>query len=41
MIQGVTVIEVWSDMVDQREWDREAMYRTVADVLDGLPDKSV
>ncbi|MFZ2102644.1 MAG: 2-hydroxyacyl-CoA dehydratase family protein [Oricola sp.] len=31
---GVRVIEIWSDMVDQREWDRDAMYRKVADVLD-------
>ena len=33
---GVHVIEIWSDMVDQREWDRDAMYRRVADVLDGM-----
>ncbi len=23
--QGVRVIEVWSDMVDQRDWDRDAV----------------
>lgn len=34
---GVRVIEVWSDMVDQREWDRDAMYRRIADVLDTIP----
>lgn len=31
---GVRVIEVWSDMVDQREWDREAMVARVGAELD-------
>lgn len=31
---GVKVIEIWSDMVDPREWDRRAMYDHVADELD-------
>ena len=31
---GVRVIEIWSDMVDRREWDRDAMYRVVTDALD-------
>lgn len=31
---GVRVIEIWSDMVDRREWDREAMVRRVSDALD-------
>lgn len=33
---GVTVIEVWSDMVDRREWDRDAMYQRVSAVLDDV-----
>lgn len=37
---GIRVIEIWSDMVDQREWDREAMYRKVADVLDDMPPRN-
>ena len=31
---GVTVIEVWSDMVDKRQWDRDAMVGRIAPVLD-------
>lgn len=31
---GVRVIEVWSDMVDRREWDREEMVRRVGAELD-------
>ncbi len=31
---GVRVIEVWSDMVDPRQWDREAMVARVAAELD-------
>ena len=37
---GVRVIEVWSDMVDRREWDRDAMYERVASELDRLPRRS-
>lgn len=37
---GVTVVEIWSDMVDQREWDRDEMYRKVAAVLDALPRRA-
>lgn len=31
---GVRVIEIWSDMVDRREWDRDEMVRRVTTVLD-------
>ena len=33
---GVRVIEIWSDMVDARDWDREAMTARVAAELDQL-----
>jgi len=33
---GVKVIEVWSDMVDQRDWDREAVVARITPVLDGI-----
>jgi benzoyl-CoA reductase/2-hydroxyglutaryl-CoA dehydratase subunit BcrC/BadD/HgdB len=31
---GVAVIEVWSDMVDQRDWDRKAVHGQVVRELD-------
>lgn len=31
---GVKVIEIWSDMVDPREWDRRAMYELVSGELE-------
>ena len=31
---GVRVIEVWSDMVDQRDWDRDAVVGQITPVLD-------
>jgi benzoyl-CoA reductase subunit B len=31
---GVAVIEVWSDMVDQRDWDRNAVHEQVVRELD-------
>ena len=34
---GVRVIEVWSDMVDPRQWDRDAMVAKVTPVLDDVP----
>lgn len=34
---GVRVIEIWADMVDQRDWDRRAMYDLIAGELDRLP----
>lgn len=36
---GVKVIEIWSDMVDRREWDRNAMEGHVAAALDALSRK--
>ncbi len=33
---GVRVIEVWSDMVDSRDWDREAVVARVVPVLDAV-----
>lgn len=33
---GVKVIEVWSDMVDQRDWDRDAVVRRITPVLDAV-----
>lgn len=33
---GVRVIEVWSDMVDKRQWNREAMIGRIAPVLDAV-----
>lgn len=39
---GVRVIEVWSDMVDQRQWNREEMTVRVSTVLDAvLAEKGV
>lgn len=38
---GITVIEIWSDMVDRREWDREDMVKRVASVLDEVKAKKV
>lgn len=37
---GVHVIEIWADMVDQRDWDRRAMFDRIAGELDrlGRPD---
>lgn len=32
--QGIKVIEVWSDMVDARSWDRDAMLKKVGEKLD-------
>ena len=37
---GVTVIEVWSDMVDPRDWDREAVVAQVTEALDNLEDRT-
>ena len=40
--QGVRVIEVWSDMVDQRDWDRDAVVGRITPVLDQvLREKSL
>ena len=33
---GIRVIEVWSDMVDKRQWDRAAMVEKIAPVLDAV-----
>ena len=33
---GVSVIEVWSDMVDPREWDRDAMVARIGKRLDEI-----
>jgi benzoyl-CoA reductase subunit B len=33
---GVHVIEIWADMVDQRDWNRRAMYERIAGELDRL-----
>ncbi|MFD1912176.1 2-hydroxyacyl-CoA dehydratase [Halodurantibacterium flavum] len=33
---GVRVIEIWSDMVDPRQWDRAAMIRSITPVLDEI-----
>lgn len=33
---GVKVVEVWSDMVDKRDWDREAVVSAVTPVLDAV-----
>jgi hypothetical protein len=33
---GVRVVEVWSDMVDPREWDRDAVTAEVAAALDDV-----
>jgi len=33
---GIRVIEVWSDMVDRRKWDREAMVARISPVLDAV-----
>jgi hypothetical protein len=33
---GIRVIEVWSDMVDKRQWDREAMVNRIAPVLNAV-----
>lgn len=33
---GVRVIEVWSDMVDKRQWNREAMVARISPVLDAV-----
>ncbi len=33
---GVHVIEIWADMVDQRYWDRRAMYDRIASELERL-----
>ncbi|WP_196260958.1 2-hydroxyacyl-CoA dehydratase family protein [Pelagibacterium limicola] len=33
---GIRVIEVWSDMVDRRRWDREAMVGRISPVLDAV-----
>lgn len=33
---GIHVIEIWSDMVDRRDWDREAMIRKVSGALDAI-----
>lgn len=33
---GVHVIEIWADMVDQRDWDRRATYERIARELDRL-----
>ena len=37
---GVTVIEVWSDMVDPRDWDREAVVAQVTEALDKLEERT-
>ncbi len=31
---GIRVVEVWSDMVDQRDWDRDAVVSRITPVLD-------
>lgn len=36
---GVKVIEVWSDMVDQRDWDRDAVVGRITPVLDAVLDE--
>lgn len=36
---GVTVIEVWSDMVDRRDWDRAAMVARVGAALDQVASR--
>jgi len=36
---GVRVIEVWSDMVDQRDWDREAVMGRITPILDAVLDE--
>lgn len=33
---GVRVIEVWSDMVDPRQWNRDAMMARISPVLDSI-----
>ncbi len=33
---GIRVIEVWSDMVDKRQWNREAMVDRITPVLDAV-----
>jgi len=33
---GVRVVEIWSDMVDRRDWDSEAVRRAVTAVLDEM-----
>ena len=33
---GIKVIEIWSDMVDRRDWNREQMQAHVAEALDGI-----
>jgi benzoyl-CoA reductase subunit B len=33
---GIRVIEVWSDMVDRRKWDRDAMVARISPVLDAV-----
>ena len=42
VMQGVRVIEVWSDMVDKRQWNRDEMVARVSAVLDAvLAEKGV
>jgi benzoyl-CoA reductase subunit B len=36
---GVRVIEIWSDMVDQRDWDRDAVVARITPVLDAVLDE--
>lgn len=36
---GVRVIEIWSDMVDARDWDRRAMHARIAAELERLPQR--
>lgn len=38
---GVRVIEVWSDMVDKRQWDRDAMVAKITPVLDEVLGKKL
>jgi benzoyl-CoA reductase/2-hydroxyglutaryl-CoA dehydratase subunit BcrC/BadD/HgdB len=38
---GVPTLEIWSDMVDARDWDEEEMKNRVATFLDALPKNDV
>ena len=33
---GIKVVEVWSDMVDKRDWDRDAVVDRITPVLDAV-----
>jgi benzoyl-CoA reductase subunit B len=33
---GIRVVEVWSDMVDQRDWDRDAVVGRITPILDDV-----